>query len=429
VSAGSFSIWQRPVIGWAMYDFANTIFSFAVLTFYFNEWVIQDLGRSDWQLNATNALVSLVLVFVLPALGAVADARGTRKPFLIAFTCACALTTVALGYVGSAGMALVVGGLAIFWYQCALAQYDPLLADVAPEEYRGRVSGFGVGLGYIGTLIGAIILKEIVGDGDKQMAFLPTALMMLVFSVPAFLWVRERRKSRTPRRGVARAAVGQLRVTARKIRGEHPDLMRFLLARFLYADAMLTIIAMMTVYMDRLGDFDSTTKLTVQGMSMAAAACGAFLAGRMVEAVGPRKVLIVVLTVAATTLFGAAVSGAPGSVWLLGPLVGICLGGVWTSDRVFMMRLSPPSARGEFFSLYNLVGRVSAGVGPLVLWGGTIWLLHERLDWSVLAASRMALVALMLATIAGLLMIIRLSDARRDWGDDLLETAIAEQQA
>jgi UMF1 family MFS transporter len=203
--------------------------------------------------------------------------------------------------------------------------------------------------------------------------------------------------------------------------------LRFLLARFLYADAILTIIAMMTVYMGRVGDFSASTKFTVLALAMVCAALGGFIAGSQIERVGPRMVLTTVLMLTTVTLIGAAATGSPLSVWFLAPLVGVSLGGVWASDRVFMMRLCPPSARGEFFSFYNLVGRASAGFGPLVLWGGTVSLVHGHLGWSLLSASRMALVSLMAATVVGLLVMRTVSDEKRDWSQDPLELALEDQ--
>jgi len=160
-------------------------------------------------------------------------------------------------------------------------------------------------------------------------------------------------------------------------------------------------------------DFNSRTKLVVLGISMICAAISAFIAGRLVEARGPKFVLSSILVLAAVTLFVAGGTGSAALVWVLGPAVGVTLGAVWTSDRVFMMRLAPPQLRGEFFAIYNLIGKVSSGVGPLVLWAGTIYLLHDTGSWSILNASRAALGALGIAVIAGLLVLRPLTDETR----------------
>ncbi|MCW2960204.1 MAG: major facilitator superfamily 1 [Thermoleophilia bacterium] len=422
-----FRLFSRPVVAWAFYDFANTIFSFAVITRYFNEWVIDQQGRPDWHVGVMGFIVGLVLIAAMPALGAISDQLGRRLPFLAVFTTLCVLATVSLGMISSVTAALVMAGFAIFAFQLSLSMYDPLLATVAPPEHHGAVSGFGVGLGYVGVLIASILLTIIVPENDLQQAFLPTAILFAVFAVPIFIFVRERRpqRARTSSTGaIVRGALQQVVRTARHIRSDHRAAGRFLIARFLYVDATATVIAYMTVYMGRVGDFSKGDKTAVLGLAMVSAALSAFICGRLVERVGPKRVLSGILVLAATTLLIAAATGSPTLVWVLGPAIGATLGGVATSDRVFMMRLTPPELRGEFFGIYNLVGKLSSGIGPLVLWGGTIWLLHDQGSASVLDASRVALAMLALAAIAGLLMLRPLSDAPR-FADDEWQVAEA----
>ena len=77
-----------PVIGWILYDFANTIFSFVVVTRYYNDWIIEERGQPDIYVGLMVAAVSVALVFTLPLLGVLADRIG-HKPILIAFTLLC----------------------------------------------------------------------------------------------------------------------------------------------------------------------------------------------------------------------------------------------------------------------------------------------------------------------------------------------------
>lgn len=418
-----FRILSAPVLSWAFYDFANTIFSFAVITRYFNEWVIEQQGRPDWHVGLMSFIVGLVLLSAMPMFGALSDQLGRRIPFLAAFTLACIAATGLLGAVSSVTIALVIAGVAIFAYQLALSMYDPLLATVAPPEAHGRVSGLGVGLGYVGVLIGSLILTAIVPADDYQRAFVPTAVMFALFSLPVFIFVRELKtdftKDRTAKVSALRGSLNQVTHTVRHIRSEYRDIGRFLIARFLYVDAIATVIAYMTVYMARVGDFTEATKTTLLGIAMVAAALGGFVAGNLVERVGPKRVLRGILMLSAVTLLIAGLTGSAQLVWVLGPAVGITLGGVWTSDRVFMLRLTPPEMRGEFFGIYNLVGKLSSGFGPLVLWGGTVWIMNQHFDTSLLAASRGALIVLAVAVLGGLAVLKPLSDHER-FSSDLI---------
>jgi UMF1 family MFS transporter len=108
-----FSAFSLPVLSWAFYDFANTIFSFAVITRYFNEWVIEQHDRPDWHVGLMSAIVGLVLIVTMPAIGAISDQLGRRLPFLAAFTLACVAATGALGAVVAISVAHVFAGLPI----------------------------------------------------------------------------------------------------------------------------------------------------------------------------------------------------------------------------------------------------------------------------------------------------------------------------
>lgn len=412
-----FTIWSRPVLGWALYDFASTIFSFTVVAGYFNEWVIEQQGRPDWHVAVMGCVVGLLLVVVMPVTGALSDVVGKRLPFLGAFTATSACAAAVMGVVDSVSVAIVLAGVVIFCLEIALSMYDPLLATVAPPEHHGTVSGLGVGAGYVGVLIGSLCLALLVPEGRNQAAFLPMAAIFGALAIPIFLWVRERPR----RRGDApvdvadavHRAVAQLVRTAGHVRREQRAVGRFLLARFLYVDAIVTVISYMMVYMDRVGGFSGPRKMTVLALGMGCAALGALVVGRLVELHGPKRVLVVLLVLVSVSLSAAAATGSAGLVWVLGPVVGIGLGGVWTSDRVLMVRLTPEDLRGEYFGLYHLVGKLSSGVGPLVLWAGTIWVLHDLANSTVLVASRAALAMLALATVAGLLVLRPLSDRPR----------------
>lgn len=402
-----------PAVSWAFYDFANTIFSYVVVTRYFNDWIIDQRGVEDIWVGIMSLVVALALVVSLPLFGAVADRWGRRKPLLVAFTVLSVVATAVLGWVPTVALALVVAGVAIFGFNNALAHYDPLLARVAPPERRGRVSGLGVGLGYVGVLFvfGFFAATGLVPAGENQRAFFPAAVLFLVFALPCFLLVREREAARSlaldP--SLARDAVADVVRTVRE--AVRLPVGRFLLARFLYVDAIATVIAFMVVYARRNTSLSESELDLLLPLAVGSAVAGAFAAGALVERYGPKVVLVAILVLFATTLVVQGVTGSTAFIWIAGPVVGISLGGVWTSDRVLMLRLSPEEKRGELFGLYALAGKLSSGIGPFVLWGGTIFLLSSATEIADKpAASRVALIVLAAATVAGILVLRPISD-------------------
>jgi UMF1 family MFS transporter len=398
-----------PVIGWILYDFANTIFSFVVVTRYFNDWIIEERGQPDIYVGLMVGAVSLALIVSLPLIGVLADRSGRHKPILIAFTLLCVAATGLLGIAGSGSVliALAIGAVATFAFNTADSQYHPLLSTVAPERNRARVSGIGVAVGFLGTLTALALIGGIATDGHASRAFLPAAGLFALFAIPLFVLVREK-----PRRGPGgHAAAGpfaQLAATVRRARREPHG--RLLLARFFYVDAIATVLQFMTVYARRTGDFDGRDIDLLLAIATVAALAGAVGAGLLAERIGPRRVVLGTLAITVAALVIGAGTGSSALLWVLGPIIGIALGSLSAVDRVFLLRLVAPERRGEDFALYALVGKLSTGFGPLVLWGGTILALTTLAGLSKFDASRVAIIVLAAAAAIGYRILRPLSD-------------------
>jgi UMF1 family MFS transporter len=395
---------SRPVVSWIVYDLASTVFSYAVVTRYFNDWIITQRHHADYVIGLMTFAVSVALLVALPFFGALADQLGRRKPFLIAFTLLSVVATGLLGVV-HAGLlvTLAIAGVAIFGYQAASAHYDPLLASIAPPQAQPKVSGLGVAVGYIGVALASLVFAAVV-TADDQSAFVPTAIIFLVFALPCFLWVKERgpRRRLAPRAAVD-AAIADAGRGIRRVRTESYG--RFLIARFFYIDAIGTLTVFMTVYAKRTGHFDDTQVTLVLDLSIVFSVVGALGAARLTRLVGPKRVLNATILLVTATLVVTGVTGIPALLWLLGPLVGVSFGSIHTADRVYMIRAVPEAQRGEVFGLFWLVGRVSSGIGPLVLWSGSIFVLDHFGILGPAEGDRVALVVLAAAALVGYLLI------------------------
>ena len=399
----------RPAVAWAVYDLAYSLFTFVIVIRFLPTWIIDDLGRPDWYVSVTQVCVVAFVLVVMPFAGALADQLGRRKPFLLVFTLIACATGALLTFVPADDTviwALVVAAVTVAFAQLAFAQYDPLLAEVAPPERHGRVSGLAVALGFAGIILGlALIAELIVGEGDKQRAFAPAAAFYIVFSIPAFLLIRERRHPSAVHGHVGpppiRRAFRQVGQSVRQIR-RFPLVFRFLAGRLFYSEAIVTLSAFIAVYMTRLGGFSEREKNIVIGISVLAAAVGAIVGGRYVERHGPRLPLVIVIPMFAAGVLLSAAVGEGWTVWVVSPIAGVALGVVWTADRVFMLRLTPVELRGQFFGFFNLANRVASALGPLIIWSGTVWVLHDQTKWlSQLGASRAALAGLGAAALVG----------------------------
>jgi UMF1 family MFS transporter len=371
-------------LAWALYDFANTIFSFAIVSFAMSLWSIRFLGEANGTFWFTAAVSVSVLLnaIVSPVLGAMSDRVGRRKPFLAFFTALCIGGTVVIGVV-DIRLGLVAFALANFAYQAALIYYDAILPDVARPVTRGRLSGIGVALGYCGTLlVGVLLLLGVStdpGGRSTPSTFLLVGGLFLLFAGPLFLLVREesRARGRFSALDAARSWT-QLRATVRHAR-ETPGLLRFIVARFFYSDPVNTAIAVMSAFAVHAVGFTEGQALQVLLILTVVAVIASFGWGFLADRWGPRRTLFAVLGtwalgLAIITLFLSTVP-----FLIAGAMLGAGLGGVGVVDRLMLLRLSSPDRIGEMFGLYGLVGKFSAVIGPIV-YGAIVATLLETLD-------------------------------------------------
>ncbi|MCW2927946.1 MAG: major facilitator superfamily 1 [Thermoleophilia bacterium] len=410
-----------PAIAWAIYDFGYSLFAFVLFARYLSDWLISDLGHPDWVYTSGQAVAALSLLLIMPFAGVAADVIGKHRPLLALFTATAAIAGGLVGVIspdiGALGVLplLMLGTISAASTGLAFAQFDPMLASVAPRRSWNVMSGVAVAAGYLGIIVWLLLLADpIVGEGDKQAAFLPAAVLFALLSLPVLLFAHEPPRTE-PRdvngaRGIWRAARTEQRGALTRLRGERP-VVRLLLGRLLYADAVGTVNVFAVVYMSRLGGFSESDKNNVTLLVVLCAGVGALLAGALARRVGPRKTLMGIIPIFAAGIVGTALAGEPWTVWVLAPVLGVSLGTVYTVDRVFLLALTPPELRGEIFGFFNLIGRVAQALGPFILWGGVIFVLHDLTGWlNALDASRVSLVLISIAALCGLLVIRPLDD-------------------
>ncbi len=359
------------LLAWASYDFANSLWAINVLTLYFLLWVTEELKVPELAYSLVYSTLMLLVGLASPLFGAVSDRYGRRVPFLVFFTLLCIVPSMFLGVLVRTGAeALTLFAVATFGYMAAAVFYNALLPDVSPAAKRGLASGIGIGAGYLGNVLGVLLIKPFVDAGGRSAAFLPAALAFFIFALPCFLLVRDLGPKVPWSWGYVAASY---RLTAETIRraGRYKELFKFIIARFFYEDAIATLMAFISLYLARVADFTTSELQLIVILATAWALPGALAYGWVSDRLGVKRTLVVVLTQWAVIFIGATVATEKLVFFILAVLTGISLGAVGTCDRVLLTRLAPPERVGEFFGLYVLVGRVAAVMGP-VLWGLTL---------------------------------------------------------
>ncbi len=420
--AGEWRPTRLSVASWATYDLANTIFALGVGSLYFAEWLTDNsAGLPSWLLRfdepadlalAITLDIAMVIVIVLgPWIGARSDHRGKRIPYLLPMTLLAVIPTFFIASVGVTG-SLGLFVIALVGFNLGSVVYDALLPDVSTPVTVGRVSGIGIGVGYLGSFVAVLLGVLLLDDHGEAAVFKAIAVLFLIFSVPTFLFVKERpRPSETGPAPSLRASVRRLIHAWRKAR-TYDGVARFLVGRFLYTDAVNTLIGgFLTIYViEELGFSDSQVQALL-AVAIVGAIAGGFGGGRLVDRRGPRWLLHRVLWTWMVAISLGIVAGAAGMsslMWLLGVLGGVALGATWAADRVYMQRISPPRHLGEFYGLYATVGRFATILGPL-LWGVIVTVIGLPREF--------ALGALLLFILSARIVLQGVDDRVREWGD------------
>jgi MFS transporter, UMF1 family len=426
-------ITKRAVAGWILYDLANTIFSMGVVSVYFSLYVRDVVGaeRVDSVYGLLTAVSMGIIFLVSPLLGAMTDRAPRRMPFLVGSTLVCCGCT-ALFARGPFAVSAVLFIVANAAYQAGVQFYDAMLPEVTTEENRGRIGGIGVGVGYLGSYI-AVGVGILLHPMNYVLYFGIVAALFVAFAVPCVVFVRERGNP-NPRpvlggrvlRESTRQTIDTLRQGQR-----YPGLLRFLVGRVFYTDAVNTVIAFMSLYTTNvaaatgLGADEGRRQagyIMLSAISFAVA--GGFAWGWVVDRIGPKRTLDAVLLLW-IGIFGLA--AAIGFLrlpivflYVVAALAGIALGGTWSADRPYMLRLTPPDRIGEFYGLYGMVGRFSAITGP-VLWAATTYLVVQRGHASELTGQAWAILTLLAMVVLSVVILRKVTDEKRNW--DALRSA------
>src|SRR5438874_391558 len=442
----------RPVVrapaserwSWALYDFANTIFSMNIATLYFSVWIVGDLGSTDLVYAVANAAASILMVVAIPVLGAISDARRRRKSWVVGFTIASCLGCVAIGVLGQTTLPLVGAGighaatvpagwhatgsmllpvliafaLANFAYQAAQPFYNAMLPELVPIEERGRLSGLGVAVGYVGSIVGVVLVLPfftgglpIVGkfsdgvnnalhtlipftaNGRRVATFVPTGVLFLIFSLPLFLVCRDHNPAPRGTSVNWRKAFHDVSETITAAR-QHPGALRFIITSLVYQDAIGTIVTFMTLYAVRAVHFDKGSEVTLFMVLTIPAIFGSYVYGHLVDRIGSKRSLTITLWIWVALLGGMMLVTTKAAFWLVGLAIGLNFGGVNAIERPLLLSLIPDVEAGQYFSLMLLSARVAAIIGPL-LWGLTTATLEGPLGTSIAYRTAVLVVAVM----------------------------------
>lgn len=380
---------------WCLYDWANSAFTTLVVTFvyatYFSQTFAEDADRGTALWSRGITISSVIIALVSPVLGALADRSGLRRRFLVASTLISVGATVWLTFIVPGSGNALLAALTLFvianvGFEVGMVFYNSFLPRLSTPATIGRISGAGWGLGYAGGLVCLVVaLLGLIGLGDAapwlplstedgfnvRASNLLVAGWFLLFSLPALILLRD---DVAPHGDAAsggvvasvRGAFQDLGRTLARIR-DFQDIGRFLVARLIYNDGLITVFAFGGIYAAGTFGMD-TAEVIVFGIALnVAAGVGAFLFGLVDDRLGGRNTVLWSLVGLFVASLVAVTATNKAWFWTAALVLGLFMGPNQSASRSLMGRFAPKRDESEFFGFFAFSGKATAFLGPMLL--------------------------------------------------------------
>lgn len=313
----------------------------------------------------------LLAGILVPFIGALSDTTGRRMNFVIFFTIICVIFTALTAYV-SLYPALIFAIIAMFTYHAALDVYDAKLMDVSTNKNRGKISGYGVAFGYVGTILSlamAYIILTIFGFDSEtgiKAVFPATAVFFLSFSLVTFSFVKDRIKKATISiKDNIKTAFFQIKDTLKQI-PKYKGLLPFLIASFLYTDGMNTVILFLYLYAREQIKLALINFFYFYALFAIAAIIGSLIFGKVSDKIGPKRTLIALVIIWSFIIILLMKVSNITAFTIAGCLGGAALGAVWAVTRPMLVKLSPKKKIAQLFGFQGLTEKFSGVLGPII---------------------------------------------------------------
>ena len=381
---------------YALYDLANSAYTMVIITFvtsaYFANQIVGDpqMGAAYWQWTA--GLCGILIALTGPFIGAQADKKTNGKIiFLERFTLFCILTTCLFWFSKPSPnyiiFTLVIFFISNYFYEIASIFYNSLLKKCTEENNIGKVSGLGFALGYLGSVpiilicLYLFILPEKIPFGlDKNnfenIRFIPliVAVWFFIFSYPMIYYFKKKITHESN--------IDDGTSTIKKIfeiiwKNKFTSTGRFLLARMIYSDALIVLIAGGGVYASGVFGFTPAELLKLAIYSNIVAFIGVLLGGFLNDKFSSKNIILVcIFFLTCSVIYGSIIAETKNQFFNNVMLISFFIGSIQSASRVLMTKLLSSNNLGKGFGLFSFSGRITAFAGPLLV--GTLTFLHSQ---------------------------------------------------
>lgn len=400
---------------WILYDVGNSAQVLTTCTVIFPLLIAKITpGDSSVYVGWANAVYAIILAFLSPVLGTMADYKDKKMKMFKFFL-----------YMGIFGgfalalpfidyrMAIIIFVIAMIGYNGSIIFYDAFIVDVCDDERVDKVSAAGYAWGYIGSVLPFLFfiipfaLVTLLGDpktGDWVIGSFTLTYRMacgltmgmavlwwLFYSRPMLKHVKQK-NYHEPVPNVIRESFAHLWKTFRDVK-KNRNIFLFCISYFFYIDCVNTVIKMAVSLATEMGISDIMSLVVVILINIVACPFS-ILFGRLVTSIGSKKMIYAgIIGYIGVVGCGAMIKSNPSFIWAVALLVGMFQGGIQSVSRSYFAKLIPDKAdSNEFFGFFSVFSKFSAILGPIAV--SVIIMITGRTELGILGLIPMMIIGM-----------------------------------
>lgn len=434
MSISSSGTTRGKVTAWALWDWASAAFNAVVTTFVFSVYIVNsDFFGPDANTNFgyTMTAAGIIVAIIAPVMGQSVDRSGKRRSLITLTTTITILATAGLAlvrpeesYLWLGLLLLAIGNIA---FDTGSVVYNAMLTDISTPQNRGKISGIGWGLGYVGGIVLMLILYlGIIGpevgwfgvtsdDGMKiRVSMVLCAIWTLIFSLPLMRTASDTVPKTTEKVGIIGSYKLLFASIARLWRKDR-SLVYFLGSSALYRDGLAGVFSFGGVIAAKAFGFSDGEVLVFGIAANLVAGIATITFGYADDYFGSRPVILFSLTSMVTLGLLIFFLHDAGTIvfWICGLLLCVFVGPTQSSSRTYLARIIPAGEESEIFGLYATTGRAVSFLSPF-LYSMAITIGATALDITKDEAAYFGILGIVVVLLAGFLAFFLIKPERKN---------------
>jgi UMF1 family MFS transporter len=377
---------KKVINGWAMYDWANSVYNLVITTTFFPAYYaavtslenfpngIVLFGRTYVNTELKDYVLAfgfLVIAFLSPILSSIADYKGNKKNFMRFFCYMGALSCSLLYFFDKehVNLGLICFMFAGIGFYGSQVFYNSYLPEIAAEKDMDRVSAKGYTMGYIGSVLMQLIGFALVMMMPNQslplkLTFLLVGVWWVCFAQVTFNVLPISNKSeRQAKKHVLVNGFHELQLVWQQM-VRMPVLKRFLAAFFFYSMGVQTVMLVAIDFGIKELHLADTKLIITAVIIQLVAIIGAIGMSKLSAKIGNIKVLIFTVILWIAVCIAGYFMKTEMQFYILASLVGLVMGGIQSMSRSTYSKLMPETKdTASFFSFFDVTEKLAIVVG------------------------------------------------------------------